>query len=231
MLPLFDPLRQISLISTAFRLFLACLCGAVIGLERSAKNRPAGFRTHMLVCLGAAISTMTGIYMFTERHLLMDISRMGAQVITGLGFIGAGTIIVTKKNTVKGLTTAAGLWTCGIIGLAIGSGFYEGGILATAFVLFIETGFGFLGKFRRPPEFRILVHYEKKQALDQVMRFCKDNRIVINNLRIRSDTGGESENASLYSAEIALHPTKNVDRTLLLDRIVNMAGIDDAEEI
>ena len=98
-------------------------------------------------------------------------------------------------------------------------------------MLFIETGFGFLGKFRRPPEFRILVHYEKKQALDQVMRFCKDNRIVINNLRIRSDAGAGSEDASLYSAEIALHPTKNVDRTLLLDRIVNMAGIDEAEEI
>ena len=231
MLPLFDPLRQITLISTAFRLFLACLCGAVIGLERSAKNRPAGFRTHMLVCLGAAISTMTGVYMFTERHLLMDMSRMGAQVITGLGFIGAGTIIVTKKNTVKGLTTAAGLWTCGIIGLAVGSGFYEGGILAMAFVLFIETGFGFLGKFRRPPEFRIRVYYEKKQAIDQVMRFCKDNRIMINNLQIRRGSSNESEEPSVYSAEIALHPTKNVDRSLLLDRIVNMNGIDDAEEV
>ena len=138
MLPLFDPLRQITLISTAFRLFLACLCGAVIGLERSAKNRPAGFRTHMLVCLGAAISTMTGVYMFTERHLLMDMSRMGAQVITGLGFIGAGTIIVTKKNTVKGLTTAAGIWATSAIGLAFGSGMYVIGVISTLLMYVVQ---------------------------------------------------------------------------------------------
>ena len=98
-------------------------------------------------------------------------------------------------------------------------------------MLFIETGFGFLGKFRRPPEFRIRVYYEKKQAIDQVMRFCKDNRIMINNLQIRRGSSNESEEPSVYSAEIALHPTKNVDRSLLLDRIVNMNGIDDAEEV
>ena len=135
------PLWSISLGTVFLRILLTSLCGAAIGTERPYKNRPAGFHTHILVCVGAATASMTGIYLYLNLGMPTDISRLGAQVVSCLGFMGAGTIIVTRNRTVKGLTTAAGLWTSGIIGLSIGAGFYEGGILATLLVLATETLF------------------------------------------------------------------------------------------
>lgn len=127
MLSLFDGLREVTLASAFVRLTLAVLCGGIIGMERSYKRRPAGFRTHILICIGAAITTLTSQYLYLNMHYFTDMARLGAQVVAGIGFIGAGTIIVTRRQRVKGLTTAAGLWTCAIIGLAFGGGFYEGG--------------------------------------------------------------------------------------------------------
>mgnify|MGYP001108824559 CR=1 FL=1 len=126
MLKMLDPLREINFYSVAFRMILACICGGIIGIEREYKHRPAGFRTHILICLGASMTTMTSQYLSLVMNYTTDISRLGAQVISGIGFIGAGTIIVTKRQRVKGLTTASGLWTVAIVGLAIGAGFYEG---------------------------------------------------------------------------------------------------------
>ena len=97
MLTFLDGLRGIDLLSVFIRMVLSCLCGATVGLERSAKNRPAGFRTHILVCLGAMVASLTGLYLYLEALMPSDISRISGQVISGLGFIGAGTIIVTKS--------------------------------------------------------------------------------------------------------------------------------------
>lgn len=122
-------------LSVIIRIFLAIGIGGLIGYERQYSNRPAGFRTHILVCVGAAITSMTELYLvgmissmlIAHPELLNvlkgDIGRFGAQVITGVGFIGAGTIIV-HKGSVKGLTTAASLWTVACIGIAVGFGFY-----------------------------------------------------------------------------------------------------------
>ena len=135
MLHIFDFAREMNTLAVAFRLVLAVLCGGLIGIEREYKRRPAGFRTHILICLGAAMTTLTSQYMFLTMHLYTDVARLGAQVIAGIGFIGAGTIIVTKRQRVKGLTTAAGLWTAAIIGLVCGAGYVECAIFATAMVL------------------------------------------------------------------------------------------------
>ena len=145
MLSFFDPVRGMDYFSVLLRLLTAALCGAAIGIERSMKNRPAGFRTHILVCLGGAVAAVTAHFIYLVLHLPTDVTRLGGQVITGLGFIGAGTIIVTKKMSIKGLTTAAGLWTTGIIGLAAGSGFYEGALLGSALVLLTESTLARLG--------------------------------------------------------------------------------------
>ena len=183
MLKIFDGFRDITLINVLIRLFLAVLCGGVIGLERSYKNRPAGFRTHILVCIGAAIASMTGIYMCFYMNMPADISRIGAQVVSGLGFIGGGTIIVINQKTIKGLTTAAGLWVCGIIGLALGAGFYEGAFIATALVLIAEGLFGIMGaRIGHSEVFKIELKYTEKTALNYVMRYCKNNRMMIRNL-------------------------------------------------
>lgn len=133
--------REFHLASVLLRLMMAMACGGLIGLERGKKHRAAGFRTYMLVCVGAALTILLGQY---EYHMLLgrwadtanylglrtDVSRIGAQVINGIGFLGAGTIVVTGKQQVKGLTTAAGLWASACMGLAVGAGFYECVILA-----------------------------------------------------------------------------------------------------
>jgi len=122
------------------RTILAIICGGVIGLERGRSNQPAGMRTYMLVCLGSALIMLTSEYMYIHFNA-GDPARLGAQVINGIGFLGAGSIIISGKTKVKGLTTAAGLWVSACIGIAIGIGFYLGGIISTVFVYMIMTKF------------------------------------------------------------------------------------------
>lgn len=139
MLSFLDPYRGISFFAVLIRLTLALLLGGLLGLERIRKRRPAGIRTYMLVCIGAALTMVLGQYqaemLLTEwssaaSTIQPDISRFSAQVINGIGFLGAGTVLVTGKQEVKGLTTAAGLWASACMGIAIGAGFYECVVLA-----------------------------------------------------------------------------------------------------
>lgn len=117
------------------KLTLALLCGGLLGMERGLKKRPAGFRTYMLVCLGSTLVVMTNTYM-VEVFQTGDPGRMAAQVVSGIGFLGAGTIITTRHNRVTGLTTAAGLWAVASIGLALGIGYYAGAIVGTLLIFF-----------------------------------------------------------------------------------------------
>ena len=141
MLTYLDYFRQCNLPSVILRLTLSMLFGGMLGIERARKGRAAGFRTYMFVCMGAALTMLLSQYealmldtqwsaLAQEIGIRTDISRFGAQVINGIGFLGAGTIIVTGKQEVKGLTTAAGLWASACMGLAIGAGFYECVLLA-----------------------------------------------------------------------------------------------------
>lgn len=141
MIPALDFLREFTMTSVVLRLVLAMLSGGMIGMERGRKRRAAGFRTYMLVCLGAALTVLLSQYeafmldtrwadIAQEIGLRTDVSRFGAQVINGIGFLGAGTIIVTGRQQIKGLTTAAGLWASACMGIAIGAGFYECVIIA-----------------------------------------------------------------------------------------------------
>ena len=125
------------ILNSALKLLLAALLSGFIGFEREHSHRPAGFRTHILVAVGSALVMMTSVYIFEtyEGRTNMDPTRLGAQVISGIGFLGAGTIL-REGFSVKGLTTAASLWAVSCIGLAVGIGFYEGAIVAT-FVIYI----------------------------------------------------------------------------------------------
>lgn len=140
-------LRDVNTISIMLRMILAMLFAGLIGVERGRKRRPAGFRTHILVCVGATLIMITSQYMVDIMGIEMDISRMGAQVVSGIGFLGVGTIIVVGRNQVKGLTTAAGLWVCACMGLAIGIGFYEGAVITCIFVMGIMSGLQRLDKY------------------------------------------------------------------------------------
>lgn len=131
-----DCFYDISIVSITARLLLAVILSGIIGLERGANRHPAGFRTHILVCVGAALAMMTNQYI-VEAFGSTDPARLGAQVITGVGFLGVGTILITGKNKIKGLTTAAGLWASACLGLALGIGFYSGAVIA-AIIIFIS---------------------------------------------------------------------------------------------
>ena len=118
-----DWLFEINALSIFIRLFLAALFGGIIGIERTTKKHAAGLRTYILVAIGACMIMLTNLFI-VETFETGDIGRMGAQVISGIGFLGAGTIIITSRNRIKGLTTAAALWACAAMGLALGIGFY-----------------------------------------------------------------------------------------------------------
>ena len=117
-----EGLREVTPIAILVRILAAVVIGGLIGLERGMKNRPAGLRTYMLVCVGACVVMLTNQYIF-QTFSTGDPTRMAAQVISGIGFLGAGTIIVTRRSQIKGLTTAAGLWASAGVGLALGIGF------------------------------------------------------------------------------------------------------------
>ena len=138
-------LKEPNLIAILFRALLAFAAAGLIGYDRNTRGAAAGMRTHMLVCLGSMIAMSTGQYaglVFGNA----DITRIGAQVVSGIGFLGAGSIIVTRDNKISGLTTAAGLWASACIGLALGVGFYEGAIVGTFAVIFTERALRNLSK-------------------------------------------------------------------------------------
>ena len=131
-------LRDFNIYSIIVRLFLATFLSAFIGFERSRMGRAAGLRTHILVCLGATIASMTGLYLQEYTNADVDVTRIAAQIVSGIGFLGAGTILIKNKSIVTGLTTAACVWVTGTIGIAIGYGFYEAAIIGTILILFIN---------------------------------------------------------------------------------------------
>lgn len=131
-------IRELTLWGIVIRILVSVILGGIIGLERGMKNRPAGLRTYMLVCLGSCVVMLINQYT-TQVFGTGDPVRLGAQVISGIGFLGAGTIVVTSHNQIKGLTTAAGLWASACIGLAIGIGLYEVALIAGLCVFLVLT--------------------------------------------------------------------------------------------
>ena len=127
-------LEEFNTISVIVRIFLAMLLGGMIGLERERSRRPAGFRTHILVCVGACMTALIGLFVWSEMGNVTDPVRISAQVISGIGFLGVGTILVKEHDHITGLTTAAGLWTTAAIGIACGYGFYIAAFVGTLVV-------------------------------------------------------------------------------------------------
>lgn len=216
MLLFLDEMRDLTTLSVCLRMVLAVICGGIIGVEREYKRRPAGFRTHILICLGAAITTLTSQYLALVMDYETDMARLGAQVVAGVGFIGAGTIIVTRRQRVKGLTTAAGLWAAAIVGLAIGAGFYEGGISAALLILILEMYFSKM-EYRildLTPEVILYMEYRDKKSLDTVLDFFSRKNVKVLNMEITRSDGNEKHNAC---AIFTLRLTKRftVDQLLL----------------
>lgn len=229
MISTFDSLRNITILSVLTRLLLATLCGGIIGAERETKRRPAGFRTHILICIGATMTTLTSQYLYSNMGYYTDIGRLGAQVVAGVGFIGAGTIIVTRKQHIKGLTTAAGLWAVAIVGLALGSGFYEVSIIATILILLAEALFVRWDRrlLDNAPEINLYLEYNEKSTLEAILQLCRQMELSVQNMEFTRQMGS-GHNAALI---LLLRPLKkqNINDFMVLLHEVN--GIEVATEL
>ena len=205
MIEFLNPLREMTLLSVTVRVLLAVICGGLVGLEREYKRRPAGFRTHILICLGAAMTTLTGQYLVLVMNYNTDMGRLGAQVVAGIGFIGAGCIIVTRRRRVKGLTTAAGMWTTAIVGLSCGAGFYEGAVIVTLLVLMAEMVF-FNVEYRmirsRTREVTLYVEYARGAVLDEVIRCLRDAGAKITDMEMTRSQEKEHHDCAIFSLQM-----------------------------
>ena len=165
-------LQEFNPYSAAFRLLLAVIAGGWIGLERGRHGRAAGLRTHVLVCLGSAMTALVGLYVANELGGSGDPMRISAQVISGIGFLGAGTIMVRNRSHVTGLTTAAGLWATACIGLAIGAGFYWAAIVAFAAVMLTVTVIAHMEA--KSPSRERGAYYIELTNIAAARNFCED---------------------------------------------------------
>jgi len=223
----FSFLRELTPLSVMFRILLSVLFGGLIGLEREYKRRPAGFRTHILICLGACITTMTSQFLYFAMEYPVDLSRLGAQVVAGVGFIGAGTIIVTRQQRVKGLTTAAGLWSCAILGLTVGAGFFESAVICVCLILLSEILFVKLEYWllRKSREYILYVEYTGAKCLEEILACLQQENIRINTMEItRSGAGGA--NVMLY---IRIH--KKISIGQLCQIVREISGVFSVEKL
>lgn len=162
-------LRGIGMGAITIKLVLAVLLGGTIGVERELKRRSAGSRTHILICLGAAMTMIANQQMILS-SANVDPARIGAQVVAGIGFIGAGTIVVSHRNKVRGLTTAAGLWATAVIGLALGCGYFECAIALTLLILFTESFLSKIEWIRNRKQRPVALYVEYKSSKGYVSR-------------------------------------------------------------
>ena len=231
MLKIFDFQRtgSIDLLTVSVRLVIALLCGGIIGIERERKQRPAGFRTHILICIGAAMTTLTSQYIAFDLKATTDLARLGAQVIAGIGFIGAGTIIVTKRKNVKGLTTAAGLWASAIVGLCTGSGFIEGALITTMIIVVAEL---FLSRFEyfmisNSRTINILVEFNDTTNLTSIIDIVKESSSYVRDIEITRSNNTASNSCAIFS----LRMPRKTSHEKLLNSIASLDGVVAVEEL
>ena len=159
---------EFNTVSVLLRVLLAVVAGGIIGNERGRHGRSAGFRTHILICLGGAMTALCSVYVSKVVGMGGDVFRIPAQVISGIGFLGAGIIMVRNNNTVAGLTTAAGMWVTAIIGLSFGYGFYTGGVLVTI-ICFVNAALLTRVEHRRPRAMRFYVEVGEIGKIQSVL--------------------------------------------------------------
>lgn len=216
-------------VSVIFRLAVATVCGGVIGFDRGRKRRPAGFRTYMIVCIGAALTMLISQHLFW-RGYTTDLSRLGAQVVSGIGFLGAGTIIVTGRQQIKGLTTAAGLWASACMGLAIGAGFYFGALVGFLLVLFTMTVLSYVeGRIiASARNMNIYVEYTSSTDVGVLIDSIKKLDVKIYDIEIRRSRASEG----VYpSSIISLKLPKGLPHAVLMAEVASSIGVRSVEEV
>jgi putative Mg2+ transporter-C (MgtC) family protein len=222
-------LREITVWAIIVRILTAILVGGVIGMERELKNRPAGMRTYMLVCVGSCLIMLTNQYLYQVTHT-GDPMRLGAQVVSGIGFLGAGTIMVTKHNQIKGLTTAAGLWAAAGVGLALGVGFYEAALTVGFAVFFILTGLQkWDNKMRRSARSaEVYIEFKEDLSVGTLIRHIRGLNVEVRELQMERDEIREAGNRAMIAT---LHSKKRFRHEVLIADIRSIEGVTFIEEL
>jgi len=207
-----------------FRVLLAVCFSSLIGLEREHAHRPAGLRTHILVCVGACLVMLTSEFIYKEYHQFSpntDVARLGAQVISGIGFLGAGTII-RNGSSVKGLTTAASIWVVGCIGLATGMGFYFGATIATITIFLCLAHIKKLSGLHDIKKFSLVLTAESasiNKTIENMEKIFTENAIKINGFSVNSLKDNSSE------AHFQLAMNDSINPTSILSNIYTLPGV------
>ncbi len=233
-------LRQLNICSMMLRVLLAMLMGGIVGIEREKKGRAAGFRTYMLAALGAAVTVMLGQYldMMLRTHwaeisgtvgVKTDVSRFPAQVINGVGFLGAGTILVTDRQEVKGLTTAACLWASACMGIAIGAGFYECVLVCGILILVSMRLFPALEEMviAKSRNMNISLEMDSLDDLGNVIARIKSEGIKLYDVEIEKDV---QSHIAKFSVLVSVGLPKKRQHEEVLAMLSALAGIVAIEE-
>lgn len=221
-------IREVTYLAVALRIFAAVIIGGILGLERGMKNRPAGLRTYMLVCVGACVVMLTNQYIY-QVFGSGDPVRMGAQVVSGIGFLGAGTIIVTRRNQIKGLTTAAGLWSAAGVGLALGIGFYEAAIVGTVAVFAVMTLLQRMDNRLHRRSRRLEAYIELKGiSLGDFLRTMRESDIEVSDVQREQ---GEEESDGVRAYVATLKGKQRQNHTELMEKVLEIPGVVFVEEL
>lgn len=218
-----------SLLTIIFRLMIAMAAAIIIGMDRGVKRRGAGVKTHVLVCLSAALVMLTGEYIYMNFKGNIDVARLGAQVISGVGFLGVGTIVITGKNQVRGLTTAAGLWACACIGLAAGIGFISGALIMCFLVLFTLRVMNKLDFYllKNSKIFDIFIEFENIHDVSLFIAEMRQNEIKVASLEINKAELAQGGISAIATVLVS----NNTKRATFMSDIRCMKGVKFVEEL
>ena len=223
-------IREVTWLAVVLRIVVSVIVGGLIGLERGMKNRPAGLRTYMLVCTGACLIMLTNQYIY-QTFNTGDPTRMAAQVISGIGFLGAGTIIVTRRNQIKGLTTAAGLWAAAGVGLALGIGFYEAALIGSLAIFTVMT---LLQKMdnrmhRKTKTVEVYMEVTSQLTLGELLRSIRESDYEVQDVQRESSLETESNGNRAYIA--VLKSQKRRNHVEIVETVRQIPGIVYVEEL
>ena len=222
-------IREVTYLAVLLRILAAVLLGGILGLDRGLKNRPAGLRTYMLVCVGACLVMLTNQYV-CQVFGTGDPVRMGAQVVSGIGFLGAGTIIVTQRSQIKGLTTAAGLWTAAGVGLSLGVGFYEAAFIGGIAIFTVMTLLQRLDNrmHRNAKRLDVYIELSGDMSLGSFLKNVRDRGIDISDIQ-REQASDSASGSRGYIA--TLKTGKRGNHWEILETIQKLPGVTLLEEL
>lgn len=224
-----DEIRILTEGAIVVRILISLAFGAILGLDRGLKSRPAGLRTYILVCVGSCIVMMTNQYVY-QVFDTGDPVRMAAQVVSGIGFLGAGTIIVTRRNQIRGLTTAAGLWASACVGLAIGIGLYEIALVGGLAVVIVLTSLGHWDFFirRRARDIEVYIELPVSFSFAVFLEKLREQGLGISNLQF---TGGKGSASDRLGFVCTLSCAQRMDHALMLAAVRSIGPRISVEEL